>query len=117
MANMCKNRINRRGGIHNRRKHHSCKQDFRIETSIVQSLNMPVSDRNIERTKAVSESLLHQMNVVNRLVRVQDRTFPIRLRKPEPQLVECLIYQTETLLNILERYVLPQLEQRGNSKY
>lgn len=117
MADMCKNRINRRGGIQNRHKRHFYMQDFQIEISVVQSLNKPVSDRNIERTEAVSDCLLHQMNVVNRLVRVQARTFPIRLRKPEPQLVECLIYQTETLLNILERYVLPQLEQRGNSKY
>ena len=111
---MSKNRINRRGGIQNKQKRHFYKQDFRIETSVVQFSNKPVSDRNIERTKAVSECLLHQMNVVNRLVRVQDRTFPIRSRKPEPQLVECLIYQTETLLNILERYVLPQLERTGD---
>ena len=109
--------INHRGVIQNRQKRHFYKQDFQRETSAVEFLDKLVSDRNIERKTAVSECLHRQMNVVNRLVRVQDRTFPTRLRKPDPELVECLIYQTETLLNILERYVLPQLERTCDSKY
>ena len=96
MADMCKNRINRRGGIQRRHKRHFYMQDFQIEISLVQSLNKPVSDRNIERTKAVSDCLLHQMNVVNDIIDLKH----INKEKLEKEFHEQAIKTAITKMNI-----------------
>lgn len=67
-----------------------------------------------------SEELKHlrqTIRVVKHLVRVQDRSMPIRHRKYDPILLDSLLYQIENLLNTLDHFALPRLTRIDNSRY
>lgn len=95
----------------------ACMLDSRELFSAGQAANTFVLNRNTEKKKAVAELLHQQTRVVKRLVRAQDRSRPIRSRKPDPILVDSLIYQIEMLLSMLDEHVFPRLEQTGNNKH
>lgn len=87
------------------------------EIATGQDEDMSFLEKNIEKRKAITALLLLQIRVVERLVRVQARSTPIRLRKYDTELVSSLVLQIENLLDILSSHVLPLLEQTDSNRY
>ncbi len=99
---------------------HQCPFATRGSASLASAVRQCAPCAPSESIEIENEELahLHQtIQVVKHLVRVQDRSTPIRLRKYDPKLLDSLLYQTENLLNALDRFVLPRLTKRGNSRH
>ena len=113
---MEKRKSNRRGDIQKKRQPLACKLNCEITIAVNQCAGMPVEDRNTERKKEVASILRREMRGSNRLVQVLKTNKPMPLRKYDTRLVDSLLYQTEMLLSICERYACPLLEQTDNNK-
>lgn len=113
---MEKKRPNRRGGIQKQRQSLACKLNCEITIAASLCVSTPVEDRNTERKKEVVSILRRDMRAVGNLVQVLKTNKPMPHRKYDTRLVDSLLYQTEMLLSICERYACPLLEQTGNNK-
>lgn len=113
---MEKRKFNRRGGIQKQRQSLAYKLNCEITIATSLCAGKPVQGKNTERRKAIASSLRRDMRAVGSLVQVLKTSKPMPHRKYDTRLVDCLLYQTETLLNTCERYVCPLLEQTDNNK-
>lgn len=113
---MEKRKFNRRGGIQKQRQSLAYKLNCEITIAVSQCAGTPVEDRNTERKKEVASILRREMRGVGNLVQVLKTNKPMPHRKYDTRLVDCLLYQTEILLSICERYACPLLEQTDNNK-
>lgn len=107
----------RQGDTQNRQQCPFVKQGSASSISAAQHAEERGSNPSTEIGIEVLTLLRQTIEAVKYLVRVQDRSTPIRLRKHDPKLVECLLFQTETLINTLDRYVLPRLTMKEHNRY
>ena len=107
----------RQGGTQNRQICTFAKRGSASSISATQHAEERGSNPSTEIEIEVLTLLRQTIEAVKYLVRVQDRSTPIRLRKHDPKLVECLLFQTETLINTLDRYVLPRLTMKEHNRY
>lgn len=87
-----------------------------ITIAVSRCVASPVEEKNNERKKAVASLLRQETRAAGRLVQTLKTNKPMPQRKYDTRLVACLIYQTENLLSLFERYVSPLLEQRDSNK-
>ena len=107
----------RQGGTQNRQICTFAKRGSASSISATQQSAGYVPNGNAEIESEELKHLLQTIRVVKHLVRVQDQSTPIRLRKYDPILLDSLLYQIENLLNTLDHFVLPRLTRTDNSKY
>ena len=92
------------------------KQGSASSISATQQFASSVPSGNTETESEELKLLRQTIRVVKHLVQVQDRSMPIRRRKYDPKLLDSLLWQTEILLNTLDRFVLPRLTKIDNNR-